>query len=97
MTSNPLPNPPRPRQPLLDLEGGVEREWDRLEALPRDMRAITVQQLIAQDPNNVLANIKAGIVKVWCLLRGGRWGWTAAVIGSGIHSMRLLRQSQPAG
>ncbi|KIY96853.1 hypothetical protein MNEG_11108 [Monoraphidium neglectum] len=52
------------QKPLLDLEHGAEEEWDRVDALPRDIPTITVQQLIRQDPDHVLHNIKAGVVKV---------------------------------
>jgi hypothetical protein len=56
-------------QPLLDLEEGPQAEWERLsEEAPRSpagaLPTITVGALIRNDPNNVLANIKDGVVKV---------------------------------
>jgi hypothetical protein len=51
-------------QPLLDLERGAEEEWERVDDTPTGLPFVTVQALIRQDPNNVLSNIKAGIIKV---------------------------------
>jgi hypothetical protein len=62
-------------KPLLDLERGAEGEWERISddgaggpeggpASPRAPRFITVQELIRLDPDNVMANIKDGVIKV---------------------------------
>ncbi|GBF92276.1 flagellar associated protein [Raphidocelis subcapitata] len=57
------------QKPLLDLEEGAEAEWDRVSEAAGPSAAapvptITVRDLIREDPNNVLANIKDGVVKL---------------------------------
>ncbi|KAI8467566.1 MAG: hypothetical protein J3K34DRAFT_523650 [Monoraphidium minutum] len=51
-------------KPLLDMERGPDEEWERVDDLPADVPTITVQELIRQDPDHVLQNIKAGVVKL---------------------------------
>ena len=83
-------------RPLLDLEGGADAAWERIEAEParggRLPPALSVRELIRADPASVVERIKAGVVKVLGVVGVGGGGLVCGgVLLVALRCMGLLR------